>query len=262
MMQLRNIGDILCTDILIELFQYFYVDELFKSFGHILPNLPLLLREGNVRLHIYNIDAFFRKHILHNININNVISIRIQNMYQMAPVNLNQFNHVRLLILHNVTELNWPKQFPINVKYLIIYVRSKHRHEVFRKALNLHSVEKLEFHSTFLHFHDCDDILDKPSSIRHLLFNSKRSFLNYRFLLNNMPYLQSLRSINTYYPHGVKQNLGTFKNLHTIDLFCKHIDIDQMISFLTNVAIHSLRRCRLINIKNSLLSGIANVLIS
>jgi hypothetical protein len=263
MIQLRNIGDILCTDVLIELFEYFYVDELFQSFGHILHNLPLLLREGNVQLHIHDIDAYFRKHILSNININNVISIRIENMYQMAPVNLSQFKHVRLLILRNVTEINWPKHFPINVKCLVLYVRSKHRHEVLKKALNLDCVEKLEFHSTFLHFHDCDDILNKPSSIRHLLFNSKRCFLNYRFLLNNMPYLQSLRSINTYYPHGFKQNSGTFRNLHTIDLSCKHIDIDEMISFLTDTAIHSLRRCRLINIQNSLLStGIANVLIS
>jgi len=257
-----NIGDILCNDILFELFQYFYVDELFKSFNNIIQDFPSLLRKGNVQLHIRNIDAHFRKQILPYIDINNVISIRIQNMYQMAPVNLGQFNQVRLLVLHNVTELNWPSNFPNKLKYLTIYVRSKARQEVFKKALGLDNIERLEFNSTFLHFHDCNDILDKPSIIKHLIFNSQCCFIDYQFLLNNVPFLQSLRSINTYYPHRSKANLGSFTHLHTIDLVCKHIDISEMIFLLTNMTIHSLRRCRLININNSLSANIANVLIS
>jgi hypothetical protein len=183
-------------------------------------------------------------------------------MYQMAPVNLGQFNQVRLLIIRNVTELNWPCNFPKKLKYLTVYVRSKDREKVFKKALSLDSVERLEFNSTFLHFHDCNDKLPNPSPIKHLVFNSQRCFIDYQFLLNNMPFLQSLQSINTYYPHRYKANLGAFKCLHTINLVCKHIDIDGMIFLLTNIAVDSLRRCRLININNSLSSGIANVLVS
>lgn len=262
MAELRNTSNILCTDILFELFQYFYIDELFKSFNNIIHHLPSLIKQGNVQLHIRHIDRHFRKQILPYIDINNVVSIRIQNMYQMAPVNLGQFNHVRLLTLYNVTESNWPNHFPNKLKCLIIHVRSKHGQEVFKKALSLDHIERLEFHSTFLHFHDCDDKLDKSSSIRHLTFNSKRCFIHYQFLLNNMPDLQSLRSINTYYPHGLKPIFGSFCYLRTIDLVCKHTDIAEMISFLTNITICSLRRCRLVNIRNSLSSGIANVLIS
>jgi hypothetical protein len=262
MTKLRTTGDILCMDILFELFQYFYVDELFKSFNDIIHPFPLLLKKGNVRLHIRRVDAHFRKHILPYIDINNVISIRIQNMYQMAPVNLAQFNQVRLLILHNVTELNWPSHFPNKLKYLTIYVRSKARQEVFKKALSLDNIERLEFNSTFLHFRDCDDKLNKPSTIKHLIFNSQRCFIDYQFLLNNIPYLQSLTSKNTYYPHRFKANLGNFTHLHTIDLVCKHIDIDAMLVLLTNIDAHSLRRCRLVNINNCLSTDIANVLIS
>jgi hypothetical protein len=257
-----NTGDIFCMDILFELFEYFYVDELFKSFNNIIHHFPSLLKKGHVQLHIRHIDAHFRKHILPYIDINNVISIRIQNMYQMAPVNLGQFSEVRLLVLHNVTELNWPTNFPKKLKYLTIYVRSKATQEIFKKALSLDNIERLEFNSTFLHFHDCSDKLEKPSTIRHLVFNSQRCFIDYQFLLNNMPYLQSLRSTNTYYPHRSKINSGSFTYLHTVDLVCKHIDIDAMIVLLTNIAIHSLRRCRLININNSLSTDIANVLIS
>lgn len=262
MTELRSIGSILHMDILFKVFEYFYVDELFNLFNNIDHQLPSLLKEGNVQLHIRHIDGYFRKHILPYIEINNVISIRIPNMYHMAPVNIGQFNHVRLLKLHNVTESNWPNHFPNKLKFLIIYVRSKHRQEIFKKALSLDNIEQLEFHSTFLHFDDCDDKLDKSSSIRHLTFNSKRCFINYQFLLNNMPDLRSLRSINTYYAHGLKPVFGSFRYLHTIDLECKHIDIDQMISFLINITIRSLRRCRLFNINNSLSSDIADDLIS
>ena len=262
MVELHTLCESLCVDILLELFRYLYADEIFKNFNYVLHNLPLLLNRANLPLHVRYVDAYFRKHILPNINVDNVKSIRIPNMYHMAPVNLSQFNCVQLLILHNVTELNWPKYFPNNVKYLIIHVRSKHRHEVFRKALSLDHIQILEFHSTFLHFDDCDDKLTKPSPIKHLIFNSKQCFIHYQFLINNMPNLLSLRSVNTHYPYRCKLNGNIFRNLRTINLTCKHIDIDEMIDFLTHVAIGSLRRCRLINIENSLSSGIAYVLIS
>jgi hypothetical protein len=255
-------SNILCTDILFELFRYFYVDELFNSFNGIIHHFPLLLKKGNVQLHVRRIDSHFRKHILPNIERNNVISIRIPNVYQMAPISLGQFNHVRLLILHNVTALNWPCQFPNNLKYLTIYVRSKDREKVFKKALGLDNIKRLEFNSTFLHFRESDEILDKPSTIKHLVFNSQRCFIDYQFLLNNMPYLHSLRSTNTYYPHRFNKNPGSFIYLHTIDLVCKHIDIDAMIFLLTNVAVYTLRRCRLININSSLSTDIADILIS
>ncbi|CAF1272219.1 unnamed protein product [Adineta steineri] len=262
MTKFRTISNILCTDILLELFQYFYVDELFNAFNDTIHYLPLLLKNGNVQLHVRHVDSHFRKHIMPNIERNNVISVRIQNMYQMAPVNLGEFNQVHFLVLHNVTELNWPDNFPKDLKYLTIYVRSKDRHKIFKKALNLDNIKRLEFNSTFLHFHDCNETLVKPSTIKHLVFNSQRCFINYEFLLNNMPDLQSLKSSNTYYPHRTKTNLGIFNRLYTIDLDCKHIDIDVMILFIIDVSRYSLRQCRLININNSLSSYIADVLIS
>lgn len=75
-------SDILCVDILFELFQYFYVDELFNLFSNIIHNLPALLKTGNIRIHIRHIDRRFRKHILPFIDINNVISARIPNLYR------------------------------------------------------------------------------------------------------------------------------------------------------------------------------------
>ena len=255
--------NILCMDMLLELFQYFYVDELFNSFNNIIHLFPSILKNGKVQLHIRYIDTHFRKHILPNIEINNVISIRIKNMYEMAPVNLGQFNQVRSLTIGNVTARNWSCDLSNTLTHLTIFVRSKDRREVFKKALGLSNIDRLEFNSTFLHFNECHDILPKPSSIKYLIFNSQCSVIDYEFLLNNMPHLQSLKSINTYYPHRNRINLGRFNYLHTIDLVCKHMDIDAMIFLLTKIAVHSLRRCRLINIENSLLlSGIANVLIS
>lgn len=262
MNELKDMGHILSIDVLLELFQYFYIDELFNLFNDTIHQFPLLLKKENVQLHVRYVNSYFRKHILPNIEINNVISIRIENVYHMAPVNLAQFNQLRILILSNVTAHNWPSYFPSNLKYLIIYVRSKDREQVFKQALTLDNLERLEFNSSFLHFHDCNYVLPKPSTIKHLVFNSQRCFIDYQFLSNNMPYLQTLKSINTYYPHRSNINMGKFPCLHTIDLICKHLDIEQMIFLLTTIASSSLRRCRLINVNSRLSSDIANVLIS
>ncbi|CAF2099662.1 unnamed protein product [Rotaria magnacalcarata] len=262
MIGLKATGNILCVDILLELFQYFYVDELFNLFNDIVHQFPLLLKNRNIQLHVRQIDTRFRKYILPKIEITNVISIRIENVYHMAKVNLGQFNRVNLLTLNNVTARNWPANFPHNLKYLIVYVRSKDRQPVFTKALGLVNIERLEFHSSFLHFHYCDDILVKPSTVKHLVFNSQRCRIDYKFLLNNIPYLQSLKSTNTYYAHLFNTDLAKFNDLHSIDLVCKYLDIQEMIFVLTNIASNSLRRCRLINLNSSLASCIADVLIS
>ena len=81
MVESRKIGDILCVDVLLDLFQYLYVDEIFKLFHDAVDHVSLLLKEGNVQLHIDHIDRYFRRHILPYIQSTNVISIRIRNVY-------------------------------------------------------------------------------------------------------------------------------------------------------------------------------------
>ena len=179
----------------------------------------------------------------------------------MAPVNLSQFTGVRLLILQNVSARNWPRFFPNPIENLKVYVRSKDREEVFLKALSLENVQKLEFRSNFLHFRPCSKILSKPSNIQHLIFNSHRCSIDYEFLVKNLPDLRSIRSTNTYYPHRFNTVSGQFNNLQTIVMHCRHIDIEAMIYFLSEIALKSLRRCEFVNIESSL-SGIANLLIS
>lgn len=254
----------LSIDILLDLFHYFYVDEIFHSFSGIVGQLPSLLSNGSTPLHIRSMNAYFRKRILPNIEIDNVRSIRVQNLYHMAPIDLDQFRHVRLLILQNVTTANWPRRFPIALTCLTLHVRSKDREEVLLKALSLDSLERLEFHSTFLHFRRCKKTLEKPSTIRHLAFNSQRCCIDFEFLRNNMPDLRTLRSINTFHPHRfpTADDQDRFSALETIDLHCRHLDIEAMISMLMTMAGNSLRRCQLVNISNSLSSGIADDLIS
>ena len=255
-------GNFLSADLLLELFQYFYVDELFHLFADLGQPLPALLRTGGLPLHIRRVDRRFRQHILPRIEVQNVVSIHIRNVYQMAPVNLGQFDRVRWLTLHNVTAGNWPCRFPNRLKYLTVHVRSKHRESVLKSALSLKSVERLEFHSSFLHFKACRDKLENHSTVRHLIFDSQRCFLDYHFLRENVPHLQTLISRNTHYPHRFDMKPGLFASLHTIEMSCKHLDIAAMISFLKQIALHSLRRCRLVNNHNSSSAGIALLLIS
>ncbi|CAF0904590.1 unnamed protein product [Adineta ricciae] len=255
-------NDVLCEDVLLELFQYFYVDELFYTFDGVINNFSSLLTICNVALHVRNVNTNFRKHILPYIQPKNVLSIRIPNMYQMASVDLSQFKCLGLLVLHNVTDHNWPRNLPLNIKSLIVHVRSKHRNKVLKKALALDSIQRLEFNSTCLHFDKSNEALRKPSRVKQLIFNSQRCFIDYTFLLINMPDLQLLKANQLFYPHRLDSNRLRFSELHTLDLICKHLDIDEMISLVKNVAACSLRQCRLVNITNSLSSTIAVILIS
>lgn len=256
------IGASLCIDVLLELFHYFYVDEIFHSFNEVVHHLPSVLRTGQVQLHVRRIDKHFRKYILPNIDCHNVWSIQIPNLYHMASIDLSQFDQVRFLILRNVTTKNWPDRFPEQLRSLILFVRSKDREKVFHQALGLDHIQRLEFHSSFLHFRECHRILPKPSKIKHLIFTSRCSCIDYQFLVNNMPYLRTLRSTLTYHPHRFEANLSRFRCLHTIELSCRYTDIKEMISLLSQITVKSLRRCQLVNINNSLSSRIAAVLIS
>ena len=262
MPQWKNAGNFLSSDLLLELFQYFYVDELFHLFADLVQPLPALLGRGGLPLHIRRVDRRFRQHILPRIEVQNVVSIHIRNVYHMAPVNLGQFDQVQWLTLHNVTAGNWPCRFPNRLRYLTVHVRSKHRESVFKSALSLQSVERLEFHSSFLHFKACHDKLERSSNVRHLIFDSQRCCLDYHFLRENVPHLQCLISRNTHYPHRFDMNPGLFSGLHTIEMSCKHLDVAAMIALLKKIAVHSLRRCRIVNTHNSSSADIAFALIS
>lgn len=252
----------LCVDVLFELFRYFYVDELFHSFDGSIDQFATLLRNGNVPLHVRRIDAHFRKRILPKIEPMNVISICIRNVYHMAPVKLAQFARLEFLILHNVSARNWPRDLPDRLKYLTVHVRSKDRNVVLKNALSLASIQRLELNSSFLHFADFNELLPEPSTVEHLVLRSRRSLIDYDFLVNNVPCLRSLRSSLTHYPHRISSTAGIFTCLHTLDLDCKCLDIDAMLSHLTNHCAYTLRRCRLINVRSSLSTDIALVLLS
>jgi len=256
------IDDVLCADVLLELFRYFYIDEIFHSFNEVIYDLPLILGQGARHLHIRRIDKHFRKYILPKIDPNHVVSIRIPNLYHMAPIDLSQFKNVQSLRLFNVTEKNWPDRFPRQTKSLFLYVRSRDRHELFHRSLTLAPIERLEFHSKCLHFRESDRILAEPSKIKHLIFSSQRCFIDYRFLVNNLPDLQTFKSNVTYYPHRFEVNLSRFSSLQSLSLSCRYIDIEEMISFLSKTTVKSLRRCQIVNTDNSLSSGIAVILIS
>ena len=256
------IDDFLCIDVLLELFRYFYIDEIVSSFDEVIRDLPGLLRQSRVPLHVCRIDKHFRRFILPHIDCARVVSIRIPNLYRMASVDLGRFHHLHSLTLGNVTTKNWPGRLPQQLRSLVLFVRSRDRQEVFHRSLRLAHIERLEFHSTFLHFRECGQVLPKPSTVKHLIFSSRRCFIDYDFLANNLPHLHTLKVNLAYYPHRFEAILSRFSSLHTLVLSSCYIDIEEMISFLSQITGNSLRRCQLVNIKSSLSPDIALVLIS
>lgn len=261
-MKPRNLNDILSIEIVVNIFQYLYIDEIFEFFNDSLDYLPLILAKYKVPLHIRKINRNFQKKIFMNIDPQYVRSIRIANMNEISPIDFTTFSQAQRFVLKNVSGKNWPKAFPTQIKHLTLHVRSRDRHEVLLNALTVKNLKTLEFRSNFLHFRESNNVLRKASTVEHLSFYSQRCLIDYRFLIMNVPKLQTLKGDLTYYPQRFSTGDGRFRHLETVDLFCKFSDLPFFVSILANFAKNCLKRVRIVNTESSLSTCHAVILTS
>lgn len=101
----------LCPDILLDIFQYFSLNELYDIFIDLIPNLLILINQSYIEVHIdKNANEDFWNTILPKINSNQIISLN--NSYLIT--NLSQFTSIRSINL-NLQSLFLFEQF----QYLI-----------------------------------------------------------------------------------------------------------------------------------------------
>ena len=91
----------LCSDVLLELFEYFALNELFEIFGELIPSLTSLLNQSHMKFHIdRNANEDFWNEILPMINSNQILAID-NSSYSIS--NLSAFSSIRSinLIVHS-----------------------------------------------------------------------------------------------------------------------------------------------------------------
>lgn len=203
--------DDLCLDILIELFSYFNIHEIFYSFAQLIPCLPSLLVNGRVPLHIRSNNSYFIRWILPHIQLCQVVSLNVPK----RPYNPSVFRFLglRSLVIHDVDEPlkllakthDWP---PPSLQHLSLSIRnpdvpsrpSNIGTRVLEQALQLASLTSFELHESksSLKMVELSDQLNLPSNfhsstLQTLILTVYSNWKTLQSILSHTPHLRSLQ---------------------------------------------------------------------
>jgi hypothetical protein len=115
----------LCPDILLNLFEYFSLNELFDIFIDLIPYLSILLNESHMRFSIdQNASEDFWKEILPEINFNQILAIKnpyfLTNLSIFSSLQSINLNLQSSSIFHQFQYLIHLKQLSIQLSEIII----------------------------------------------------------------------------------------------------------------------------------------------
>lgn len=187
----------ICPDVLLELCEYFSIDELYSLFyPDVLPHIFELLTASHKQLHLSMTNNHrLNTKLLSLININKIISIRLSSCEVLS----NTFNTVKTLILHDVGNANSVISVPFVLPSLqrLVLIYSHHYNYLIESAL------KLAFARSslkYLRLQSIDDTLPIPNnpvgkslSIQQLCIDLPSSYTILMFFLNSLPNLRILR---------------------------------------------------------------------
>jgi hypothetical protein len=112
----------LYSDILLCIFEYFTVHEIYEIFSQVIPNLTLLLRNSRIRLHL-------RQSTMPPIDPAQVISIKLKYLPRLFSPSPFEFINLRSLILHDMEDpqslIKQPLFQLLEIFYLNISLRYK-----------------------------------------------------------------------------------------------------------------------------------------
>jgi hypothetical protein len=110
------------ADVLLCIFEYFTVNELYETFPEAIPYLTSLLINSHVRLHL-------RKSILTEIDPAQIVSIDLTCLSRLSSPTISDFINLRSLILHDMEDpkilINQPLSQSLEVLHLNISLRNK-----------------------------------------------------------------------------------------------------------------------------------------
>jgi hypothetical protein len=246
----------LCPDILLQLFTYFSLNELFDTFIDSIPYLSSLINQSHIKLHIdKNPTENFWNRILPEINSNQIISL---NNYSNVRINLLQFVSVRSmkLSLHS-SDVSEQFQYLIHLEQLSLGLS-----EIIIKdniwlchILSLPNLKKLKLDLMILKntLQPQNEISIKKSSllsntIKYLELKIPMSWKSFIHFLEHFPNLQILRAslyqLNTvtYESYDIPMLNST---LHTLDLQGYFKSMSSIVTYIST-SMPNLKRCRLI----------------
>ena len=212
----------LCLDVIIEIFSYFNIHEIFYSYCLLIPCLPKLLINGRVRSHVRSNNEYFIRWILPHIKLPQIISLNVPK----RPYNpsIFRFTGLRSLVLHDVDDPlilleksnDWP---PSSLEHLALSIRnpdipnkpSNIGIRVLEKVFQLSCLKSFELHESkaSLKMVELHDQLHFPakfhsSNLQSLIltvychWNTLPSILHYAPNLRSFQFYSSINSSEKY----------------------------------------------------------------
>jgi hypothetical protein len=253
-----------CPDILLEIFKYFSLNELFDIFIDLIPHLSSLLNQSHIKLHINkNATEDFCDQILPQINSNQIISLH--NSY--LTTNLSRFSSIRSINLTLQSSSQFHQfQYLIHLEQLSLQLSETIIQENIwlYYILRLSNLRKLRLDLTSpknMLMPQKDIFISKSflksNTIKYLEIKIPMSWQSLLIFLEHFPCLKifyaslyRLNSVRDVRPKSISK-LSCCSSLQILDL---HGYIDQMSFLITHIcsSIVNLKICRLqaINVTN------------
>jgi len=258
----------LYPDILLKIFKYFSLNELFDIFTDIIPYLSTLLIEGHVKLYIdKNANNHFWNDFLREINQNQIISLYIP-YSKINDINLLQFSSLRSIILEDFQMINSLSLYPINVFHNFIYLERlslKLSYTILNEnlwldhILHLSTVKQLKIDlmfkkNTILSQRDIkiSHLPLQSSTIKYLEIKIPLLWTSILSLLHHFPFLQTFHAylyrinFNSNDTLQSKPTLTCFNSLKTLHLTGYFSNMSSIINFFCSSILH-LQTCQLMS---------------
>lgn len=258
----------LYPDILLHLFQYFSLNELFDIFIDVIPYLSTLINQGHVQLCIdKNATDYFWKNSLSTINSEQILSLYIS-YKKLNEINLLKYSSVKSIILEDNRMINYLSLYPLNQFQNLIHLKNlslKFSEKILNENLWLYHI----LHLLTLEKLKIDLMIEKNTILSQKnLFISQLPFqsLTIKYLEIKIPLLwTSILSLLSHFPcletfcgyiYRInsnqndtllsKPNLNCFQTLKNLYLNGYFSNMSSIIHFFC-LSIKNLRICRLMS---------------
>jgi hypothetical protein len=258
----------LCADVLLHLFTYFSLNELFDIFADMIPNLSTLLIEGHAKLYVgKNANDQFWNDFLPEFNLNQIIALHIS-YSKINEINLSKFSSLRSITFESVQMMNSLSSHSINQFHHLTHLKRLSLklsdrvlsgdtwlpHILRLSTLKQLKIELMVQKNTILSQRDISksQLSFQSSTIEYLELKIPLLWASIISLLHHFPYLQNFRA----YLYRIYSNpndtlisipnLSCFHSLKKLNLTGYFFQISSIITFFCS-SIPDLNSCRLMS---------------
>jgi hypothetical protein len=225
----------LCADVILCIFEYFTVNEIYDIFSQVIPNLTSLLINSHVRLHLRNSK-------IPPIDPAQVISIDLPCLPRLSSISLSEFINLRSLILHDMEDprllINQPLSQALETLYLNVSLRNQPPIILLLLSLitqlpRLKSYTLMYPSSYFVLQKDSLILQTSSITIKNLKLDFKCSISSLEKLLKYLPYLHRLQTTIGSNPDNISESsqILLLPNIQHLCLLWDYIPFQDILKF-------------------------------